>query len=360
LTTRGTQAKRALRDAALEALRVLPPASRRPVQIAPVSDGLILPPYPGEMGIEIRYFLARVEPWLRAGWRILSRRPELYPEGSAICDETLTEAEEALFARFGAVRLATGPKIVRPADRRPKYARAVLARAKAHRLQREWRQLLRPYLGSGAGRPWTRWDRDLTTVSTAFAVHQIWRVGDALPPSYLPPAFASTSLEWAYPDHVGVQFRRLVWNDDERNSDVATVLAEAEAVARHLSLPLLVYGHADGCSLPAGHCTTASLGPERLLSRELGYLRNCRVMMAPNSGWADLMCWLRVPVLIERTEPPWVFDMMAPFRPRLLWRRPDVPVEAQVDDLLDGGTALPDLGFGAVSGASLDEWAVGR
>jgi hypothetical protein len=338
---------------------MLPPASP-PAQIAPVSDGLILPPFPGELGIEIRYFLARVEPWLQAGWRILSRRPELYPEGSAICDETLTEAETALFARYGAVRLATGPKIIRPADRWPKYARAVLDRAKAQRLQREWRLLLRPYLASGADRPWTRWDRDLTTVSTPRAVHKIWKPGDALPPGYLPPAFATNSVQWAHPDHVGVQLRRLSWHDDGRNSDVSTVLVEAEAVAGHLALPLLVYGDPDGCVMPAGHCTTASLAPERLLPRELGYLRSCRVMMAPNSGWADLMCWLRVPVLIERAEPLWIFDMMAPFRPRLLWRRPDVPVEAQVDELLDGGTALPELGVGAVTEASLDEWIVGR
>jgi hypothetical protein len=325
-----------------------------------MSAGLILPPFPGEMGIEIRYFLARVEPWLQASWSILSRRPELYPEGSAICDETLTAAEEALFTRFGAVRLATGPMIVRPANGWPKRARAVTARAKAQRLQREWRQLLLPYLSSGPGRHWTRWDRDLTTVSTAFAVHEIWRPGDALPPSYLPPAFTSTSLKWAYPQHVGVQFRKLTWNDDARNSDVATVLAEAKAVARHLSLPLLVYGNPDGCILPSGHCTTASLGHERLLLRELGYLRTCRVMMAPNSGWADLMCWLRVPVLIERTGPLWIFDMMAPFRPRLLWRRPDVPVEIQVDRLLDGETALPELGASAVDKTSLEEWVIGR
>ena len=359
MTTLGTHAKRAVRNAVLEALGLLPRAGSRQVKIRPVSEGLILPPFPGEMGIEIRYFLARVEPWLRAGWLILSRRPEFYPEGSALYDQTLTDAENELFARFGAVRLATWPKIIMPRNRLPRYAKVLTARANAQRLQREWRQLLRPYVSSGADRPWTRWDTELATVSIADDVHQIWRHGDAMPPNYLPPAFTSTRLEWAHPNHVCVQLRRLAWNNDGRNSDVNAALAEAETVARHLSLPLLVYGEPEGCSLPAGHVTTASLGPGRLLSRELGYLRSCRLMMAPNSGWADLMCWLRIPVIIEHTEPISVFDMMAPFRPRLLWRHPDEPVEAQVDELLDGRTALPNLGAGAVREASLNEWTLG-
>ncbi len=111
LTQSKTYAKRALLEGVLEALHVLPRTDPRVDRIATICDGLILPPYPGEMGIEIRYFLGRVEPWLHAGWKILSRRPELYPAGTAIRDDALTEAENALFARFGAVRLATGPNL---------------------------------------------------------------------------------------------------------------------------------------------------------------------------------------------------------------------------------------------------------
>ena len=41
----------------------------------------VLPPYLGELGYEVKYHLARVEPWLRNGWKILARRPEFYPPG---------------------------------------------------------------------------------------------------------------------------------------------------------------------------------------------------------------------------------------------------------------------------------------
>jgi hypothetical protein len=314
------------------------------------------------MGIEIRYFLARVEPWLRAGWKILSRRPEFYPEGSAIYDSALIEAEDRLFARYDAVRLATGPVVVRPSSGKPNGFAAVIARAKARHLQEEWRRLLVPYMRLDVDRPWTRWDTDLTTVSTDFSSHQLWVHGDVIPPSYLPAAFASMDLEWTHPDHVGLQLRSVGFNPDGRNSDVAAVLAEAQVVARHLSLPLLVYGEPQGCFLPDDACTTASLrqGEGRLLRRELGYLRTCKVMLAPNSGWADLMYWLRVPVLVERTEPLNVLDMMAPFRPRVLIRRPELPVETQVDQLLAGKTALNLVGRDSVSDDSIDEWLAGR
>jgi hypothetical protein len=355
-----TRRRTVLIEGSLEALHVLPARSQGLAEIEPACEGLVLPPYPGEMGIEIRYFLARVEPWFRAGWKILARRPEFYPEGSAICDDALTQAENALFARYGAVRLATGPNIVHPARGRLDGVAAVMARAKARRLQEEWRLLLRPFLGSSEGRPWTRWDSDLTTVSTAFSVHQLWKHGDAFPPTYQPPAFVSESPEHSFPAHVGVQLRAITYNPNGRNSDVATVMAEAQAVAMHLSQPLLVYGEPQGCFLPDGACTTASLGGGRVLNRELGYLRTCTVMLAPNSGWADLMCWLRVPVLVERTEPLGILDMMALFKPRVLLRQPELPVEAQVDDLLDGLTAFSGLGWGVVTDTSLDEWVAGR
>ena len=79
-------------------------------------------------------------------------------------------------------------------------------------------------------------------------------------------------------------------------------------------------------------------------------------MLAPNSGWADLMCWLRIPVLIERTEPLTIFDMMASFGAQMLIRQPEVPVQEQADELLNTGGMWRSLGREVVDPASLDEW----
>ncbi|MEF3192078.1 MAG: hypothetical protein K6347_05985, partial [Campylobacterales bacterium] len=43
------------------------------------SEEWLLPPFLGEMGVEIEFFLASVEPYLRSGWKIPARRPQLYP-----------------------------------------------------------------------------------------------------------------------------------------------------------------------------------------------------------------------------------------------------------------------------------------
>ena len=64
----------------------------------------VLPAFPGEFGVEIRYFLGRVEPWLNAGWRILARRPELYPAGAVIAADDLWPLEAELFRAYGAPR----------------------------------------------------------------------------------------------------------------------------------------------------------------------------------------------------------------------------------------------------------------
>jgi hypothetical protein len=326
---------------------------------APLNEGLLLPGYAGEMGVEIRYFLGRVEPWLNSGWKILSRRPELYPAGRAVFDVDLFEAEDALFRRYGADRLALGPHIRRPASGRLDRIAAVVAREKARRLQNEWRGLLSDRVYASIDRPWTRWDQDLVHVSTDFFSQRPWVHGDVIPPTYLPPAFASRGTEAAYPDHIGLQMRSVTFSLDPRNSRVEHVLADARVMAEHAGLPLLVYGQRSGCVLPDGMVTTTSLGDSSLLARELGYLRTCRIMLAPNSGWADLMCWLGVPVLVEERGDRHVFDMMAPFRPRLLLRRRAISAQTQMEALLGGDSIFRDLGSSRVDEPSLSQWVDG-
>lgn len=347
-------------DFSLERLGLIPARSAFRESLGPAAEGLILPAYPGEMGIEIRYFLGRVEPWLRAGWRILARRPEFYPAGSAVRDARLFAAEDELFRRYSADRLAFGPYVRHPSEGNFRVVRELVARRKAKRLQAEWRGLLSTRVFDSPVRPWTRWDDDLAVVSADYASHRLCRHGDVALPSYLPPGFESDRPEDSYPDHVGVQMRAVSFSDDPRNSHVADVLSDAHATAKHLSLPILVYGHPAGSVLPSGTVTTDSLGDAPLLARELGYLRTCKVMLAPNSGWADLMCWLRVPVLVEERGGLGIFDMMAPFQPRLLLRRRTLPVTAQVDALLAGETAFHRLGSSVVDTASVAEWIRGR
>jgi hypothetical protein len=319
-------------------------------------EGLLLPAYPGEMGVEIRHFLGRVEPWLKAGWRILARRPEFYPEGSAVSDPSFFALEDRLFAAYGANRLAVGPHIRHPERGQLSFARRRLAGRKALRLQAEWRKLIRRRMRLTESRPFTRWDVDLTRVSTEFSSPMPWVWSDVVPPNYLPPAFVDARSPYSYEDHVGVQLRSLFTSREPRNSSVDEVLRDAADICEHLALPLLVYGHPHGSFLPDGLVNTSSLGDARLLRRELGYLRSCKVMLAPNSGWADLMCWLRVPTLLENRGNVEVFRPMAPFAPRLVVRSRGEAAGSQAEALLAGESAFRALGSDIADIRGVPDW----
>ncbi len=79
----------------------------------------ILPPFLGEMGIEIIHFLARVEPYLRNGWRILAKRPAFYPPGTAFYDPAYFDRLNPLIAQYGLHPARVGLR--QPMQRADKY-----------------------------------------------------------------------------------------------------------------------------------------------------------------------------------------------------------------------------------------------
>ena len=68
----------------------------------------MLPPYLGEMGYEVKYHLARVEPWLRNGWKILARRPEFYPPGTVVESPEFFEACDVILGEHLIVGAGAG------------------------------------------------------------------------------------------------------------------------------------------------------------------------------------------------------------------------------------------------------------
>ena len=314
----------------------------------------ILPPFLGEMGYEIRYFLAAVEPWLRNGWRIPARRPEYYPPGTAFADPALfAELNASLdkvrakplamsFDLLGRVRggVIVGAKL---AQQRLLDVSVQLPGADEIRhdadvalLELDVRRIFARHHMHHA-RPLTPWDQVLTTAFSA-KTEQLCGGTIALAPGYKPAAFTQPSVP-TYP-HVGVQFRALPYNSG-RNSDVAKVLADATAAATRLGLPLLVYGHPAGTACPEGLASTQALSGGDLLRFELGMLSDCRLMFSPESGWCDLMCWLQVPTVLETLGRPQCFTCMDVFHPRVILRDHGEPIEAQVERLLAAPEMLP-------------------
>jgi hypothetical protein len=313
----------------------------------------VLAPYLGEMGIEVRFHLARVEPWLRNGWKILARRPDFYPPGAALAAPEFFAAAEAIM-RDLKVGAAGGGIYVMPNDVAhyniaPEVEGASLkvlieltSMEKANRealAEIRLRQLFLDWLDYD-GRPLTDYDRDVFAIARSSQAETDYRLAEALRPSWLPPAFENPPE--AMLPHVGFQVRAVKDMHQKRNSDGVWMAETAQAIGAHLKLPVVAYGHPDGCEIPTGVTTTWRGKGDGHLARELGYLKSCRLMLSPDSGWTDLMAWLGVPVLLELLRYPTTFESLRDtFQPRIQLLDREAPLGPQVDALLAGGTCLP-------------------
>ena len=316
----------------------------------------VLPPYLGEMGYEVRMHLARTEPWLCNGWKILARRPEFYPPGTAITSPEFFKACDGIMAihkavgSFGSIYIgpfehgALGVKnqfegstgeIAISLSNIDKVFHQALAEIELRQLFMEWLDY--------DGRPLTDYDRDILSFQNGSRGITEYRLAESLRPSYLPAAF-ETPIEPMAP-HVGFQVRKISNGYiQQRNSDPDWMCVTAKALGEHLGLPVVAYGHQDGCAIPEGFRTSwdEARGAEGHLARELGYLKSCRVMLAPDSGWTDLMAWLGVPVLLEMLVITSVFDgLRDTFQPRIALVDRDSPLGPQIDALLAADFSLP-------------------
>ena len=316
----------------------------------------VLPPYLGEMGYEIKFHLARVEPWLRNGWKILARRPEFYPPGAAIESPDFFTACDAILKNHTIVSAGAG--IYAPSAELPKIKietglqgeglgvnLELLEMARSQReavVEIQLRQLFLEWLDYD-GRPLTDYDRNVLAFSETCVAESDIRRAESLRPGYLPEAFENPPEP--APAHVGLQIRAFKGPiARDRNSDPAWMCETAKAIGAHLNLPVIAYGHPGGCIIPSDMHTTwrEDVGDRGHLARELGFLKSCRLMLGPDSGWSDLMAWLGVPVLLEKLPNPIVFESMRDtFQPRIALVDRSAPLGPQIDALLASRHCLP-------------------
>lgn len=332
-----------------------PPAVSRPSRCA---GRRVLPPLISEMGSEIRYHLARVEPWIRNGWQVMSRHPAFYPRGTAFFDKAFFAEVEKI--QIGYQVLGSRGSIYVPPlegggfnfkshfdgkqgsilmqlDDVTKVTTQALAEIALRKLFLDWFHY--------DGRALSDYDRYVLSFDSTAPGNGEYHCAAALRPSFLPPSFEAPPEPMA--PHVGVQIRHMTHlMPQPRNSNPAWMLQTAGEIGRHLGLPVLVYGHPAGCLIPEG-CRT-SWDPARAedhKARELGYLKSCALMLSPDSGWADLMAWLEIPTLLEMVHHPGEYEpLRAGFRPRLQIVDRGGPIGPQVDALLASSFSLPDSG----------------
>jgi hypothetical protein len=336
--------------------------NRAPPEPAPLSQGRLgqerlLPPYFGEMGFEIRYHIAQIEPWLRNGWKVVTRRPAFYPEGTAIAAPDFFAAADKLIAEHGVVEASGGLHIV-PLEFGeitidPVFngarGRITISLSDIDKVKRqsvfeiEIRKLFLEWFHSN-DRKLLDYDRFQLSFLNSAVGNREYRLGVAIKPTFLPPTFVSPPEPVVA--HVGVQLRNVANGVRQvRNSDPEWMLKTADQIAAHLGLELLVYGHPGGCVIPTGRRTTWDAErPDGHLARELGYLKSCRVMLSPNSGWADLMAWLQIPTLLESCDKLDTFEPLRDcFSPRIRVVRRDEPPGPQAEALMvSDGCILPN------------------
>ncbi|MDJ0531376.1 MAG: hypothetical protein QNJ70_02570 [Xenococcaceae cyanobacterium MO_207.B15] len=316
----------------------------------------ILPPFLGEMGFEIRHFLGSVENWLQKGWKILAKRPDFYPPGTAIYDESFFKALKAIlnkYVPYGVISLGFGYYIPpqNPINRgghvdsnlapTNTFAADIQALTIAKNLEGELRALFSPFLLENKDRPLTIWDQKLMSCTNSVNATNEWTSFDryvrySIPTSYKPHYFENPS--YTVGEHIGVQLRNIVqkkYEPVQRNSDVELSLKYCKELSEYYNLPIIVYGHPNGTYQPDGYEKTSDNIPvNKLLQKELGYLRSCKLMLAPNSGWCDLMAWLQVPTLIENNVTFDYFSLLEDFSPVIGLIDPSLPITKQADELL--------------------------
>src|SRR6185436_4807783 len=181
---------------------------------AEADEFAILPPYLGEFGFEVRFFLGAVEPWLRNGWTIPARRPELYPPGAAFADREFFAHIDRLKKQFGGTEVLLGLSFgtsSRPWKELKKSTHGAIEidavddafYRRLATIERAIRRAVKsryfhPY------RPQTPWDFPLTAVHVPWAPALTFPV-NTLVPTYKPAAFGIDNPSVG--PHVGVQLR---------------------------------------------------------------------------------------------------------------------------------------------------------
>jgi hypothetical protein len=306
----------------------------------------ILPPFLGELGYEVRHFVALVEPWLRSGWKLISKRPELYPTGTTLYPRDLFDQINILKIKHNGQEVHSGICVdFARRDSIPELDYAVARR----NFELDLRSLLRPYLDK-PGRPLTLFDKSLTSAS--YGLNDFFLSSyHGLKPSYKPESFVRGNP--TCPSHIGVQFRRMAAKDEHRNSDWQRYFPIIKQLANEIGLELLVYGEQLGCEFPPD-CARASsyhaLGSTGL-GGDLACLQNCKLMFSPDSGWTDLMAWLQVPSIVMKLHTDYTYLSLIPFDPVIEIYDEKIPLLEQFNQCLSRKKCHIEL-VGADNGSS--------
>lgn len=246
----------------------------------------ILPPWPGEFGFEIRYALPRLEVLAPAGVKVLTRRASIYPKGCGIFDADYFQQEDKLFGKYKVIRSGIA---------------AVPTRGCPLEFENEWKDIF-------YSRGWDDYGLGRTISWEPFCIHNP-KINLLAAHSYF--SFARYNpllsineallLQKPVPSHIGVQFRLRNERPDGRNTPLHDVMVFCNRLSDQLHVPLIVYGK----DVPLNeigrirHADSFTRAHPDQLARDMCVLKHCKVFVAPDSGWADFLAWLGIPIILQ-------------------------------------------------------------
>lgn len=292
----------------------------------------IIGPYLGQMGFEISFILAAIWPWLNNGWKIIARRPELYPQGTTIHDDDLLrkidEIAEGvrLYPHQGQLKsdqkfnvnaeLITKneadaivyelnidglePSLVIPIVMAEKHIRRLVGERvlQAKRPQIFWDDYFYRVIGTHPDEDYFYYD------------HQ-----SMLAPLHKPPLF--TNGVQACGPHIG-----LWMNEYDREGE-----SLAQQAATFFDLPII---HYQGRQIQ----DEAMRQSQSLLARQLCSLPSCALMIFPAGDGLELMAWLQIPTIVTKQQGFPNLNRLAIFKPNLACFEPSQAMEDQIKRLM--------------------------
>jgi hypothetical protein len=249
------------------------------------ANQLVIPSWPGEFGFEIRYALPRFEIVASDFVKVLSRRTSIYPKGCSIYDEKYFRKEKQLFDDFKVIRSACA---------------AIPTNGSALEFKRKWKELFiscgydNKFVGECVGLKSFNIDN---SGFDFFSCYYLFKF-----PTYNPLENADESLvKIPVPYHIGIQFRNRPERPDGRNSLISETIEVGSKISNYFNLPIIFYGKDVSGSIHDDATNADFYVKDHYdqLAREMAVLTKCRIFIAPDSGWADFIAWLGIPMIMQ-------------------------------------------------------------
>lgn len=271
----------------------------------------VIPPFLGEPSHEILLFLGMVAPWLRNGWKIPARRPELYPSGATIELPGLFADIDRLLLEYGAKPSGCLLTLPRPnaaweastaihgqeePEKDLEFELNVTIHDQqkitdSHNFEVKLRRMVGQYI-LNADRPHILWDDYLLKERGALGDGDYFALDIEHPliPMWYPEDYQKGGR--TLPRHIGLS--------QSAHDNLGTAIARL--AAQEWQIPLFIYSDQSGPESTKSKRAEAEANGQGQWASDLSFqlqgLASCVAMISEDDDWADLMAWLQVPSLV--------------------------------------------------------------